>query len=159
MPNMTLSIPEEIHEAMKKHKEIRWSEIARNSIMEHVKKLEIMDKITSKSRLTMKDVMEIDKKIKSSMAKELRLKWIMNIIIDSNVIMSALIKDSITRKIILESKNNFFYPKIALRNLEKYKTELIEKSNIDEYEFNEVLKDLLGKISLIEDADFLVKLD
>ena len=103
MPNMTLSIPEEIHEAMKKHKEIRWSEIARNSIMEHVKKLEIMDKITSKSRLTMKDVMEIDKKIKSSMAKELRLKWIMNIIIDSNVIMSALIKDSITRKIIKES--------------------------------------------------------
>jgi len=74
MPNMTLSIPEEIHEAMKKHKEIRWSEIARNSIVNHVKKLEIMDKITSKSKLTMKDVMEIDKKIKSSISKELHLK-------------------------------------------------------------------------------------
>jgi len=74
MPNMTLSIPEEIHEAMKKHKEIRWSEIARNSIVNYVKKLEIMDKITSKSKLTMKDVMEIDKKIKSSISKELHLK-------------------------------------------------------------------------------------
>lgn len=71
MPNMTLSIPEEIHEAMKKHKEIRWSEIARDSIVEHVRKLEIMDKITSKSKLTMKDVMEIDKKIKKGLRAKL----------------------------------------------------------------------------------------
>ena len=83
----------------------------------------------------------------------------MKIVIDSNIIMSALIKDSITRKIIVESNNSFFHPKIALRNLEKYKSELIEKSNINEYELNEVLKDLLGKISLIEDEEFLVKLD
>ena len=34
MAHITLSIPDELYEEMKKHKEIKWSEIARNSISE-----------------------------------------------------------------------------------------------------------------------------
>ena len=64
MVNMTLSIPEELHKKMKKHKEIRWSEIARAAIEQRMDDLEVMDKIASKSRLTKKDVDEISKKIK-----------------------------------------------------------------------------------------------
>jgi len=69
MPNMTLSIPEDIHSIIKKHNEIKWSEIARRAITQEAKKLSLMDKIASKSKLTMDDVKEIDKKIKDGLFK------------------------------------------------------------------------------------------
>lgn len=40
MPNITLSIPPEIYEKMKKHKEIKWSEVARKAIIEYLEKVE-----------------------------------------------------------------------------------------------------------------------
>lgn len=40
MPNITLSIPEEIYEKMKRHPEVKWSEIARRAILEYLRKLE-----------------------------------------------------------------------------------------------------------------------
>ena len=69
MPNMTLSIPEEIHSVIKKHNEIRWSEIARRAITQEAMKLKLMDKIASKSKLTIKDIKEIDEKIKEGVFK------------------------------------------------------------------------------------------
>lgn len=64
MPNMTLSLPGDIHEIMKSHREIRWSEIARAAILVQVRKLALMDKIASKSKLSMRDIEEINEKIK-----------------------------------------------------------------------------------------------
>ena len=40
MPNITLSVPEEIHRKMKKRSDIRWSEVARRAIAEQLEKLE-----------------------------------------------------------------------------------------------------------------------
>ncbi len=69
MPNMTLSIPEEIHSTIKQHNEIRWSEIARRAIVQEAKKLKLMDNLASKSKLTIKDIKEIDEKIKEGLFK------------------------------------------------------------------------------------------
>ncbi len=69
--NITLSLPEEIHEIMRKHKEIRWSEVARKAIVTEVRKLAIMDRIASKSRLTMKDIEEINEKVKKGLHSKL----------------------------------------------------------------------------------------
>ena len=71
MPNVTLSIPGPLHEKMKKHSEIRWSEVVRKSISEKIGDLEIMDKITKKSRLTRADVDEIAHKINRDAFEEL----------------------------------------------------------------------------------------
>ncbi|MEK6906242.1 MAG: hypothetical protein AABW81_01330 [Nanoarchaeota archaeon] len=71
MPNITLSIPEEIHRMMKLHREVRWSEIARAAIIEQMKKLALMDKIASKSRLTLKDISDINKKVKKGLHSKL----------------------------------------------------------------------------------------
>ena len=68
MPNMTLSIPQDLHEIIKKHREIRWSEIARAAIVDQTKKLELMDKIAFKGKLTMEDIEKINKKIKKKHA-------------------------------------------------------------------------------------------
>jgi hypothetical protein len=69
MVNMTLAIPEELNQLIKKHNEIRWSEIARKAMWEHAKKLELMEKLVSGSKLTEKDAEEIGKKIKAGLHK------------------------------------------------------------------------------------------
>lgn len=74
MPNVTLSVPEDVYVIMKKHREMRWSEVARAAIVEQVKKLEAMDKIASKSKLTLKDVEEINEKIKDGIHKHFEKK-------------------------------------------------------------------------------------
>lgn len=71
MPNITLSIPEEVHKMMKFHREVRWSEIARAAIIEQMKKLALMDKIASKSKLTLKDISDINKKVKKDLHDKL----------------------------------------------------------------------------------------
>jgi hypothetical protein len=40
MVNMTMAIPEQLHKIMKKHPEIKWTEIARQAIEEKAKLLE-----------------------------------------------------------------------------------------------------------------------
>ena len=59
MPNMTLSIPEDLHKKMRKHSEIRWSEVARKSIAEKIEDLETINNIAGRSRLTQTDADEI----------------------------------------------------------------------------------------------------
>ena len=69
MPSMTLSIPEELHQLIKEHNEIRWSEIARRAMWDYARKLELLNKLTENSKLTEKDVMELDRKIKKAIHK------------------------------------------------------------------------------------------
>ena len=68
MVNMTLAIPDALHEKMKQFNDIKWSEVARRAIEQRVNDLEIMNKIASKSRLTSNDAEELAKKIKKSAA-------------------------------------------------------------------------------------------
>ncbi len=77
MANMTLSVPEELHRKMKKHTEIKWSDIARQAFekkLENAEQLAWMDKVLSKSKLTEKDVEEIGTKIKTAIARRHGLK-------------------------------------------------------------------------------------
>jgi hypothetical protein len=71
MANITLSIPDDLHMNMRKFSEIRWSAVARKAIQKKVKDLEMMDKLTSKSVLTEKDVEEISNKINKRLAKKI----------------------------------------------------------------------------------------
>ena len=70
---MTLAVPEDLKKIMEKHKEVKWSEVARSAIWEHAKKLEIIEKLVSKSKLTEKDALEIGRKIKEGIAKKHKL--------------------------------------------------------------------------------------
>lgn len=40
MPNITLAVPEEVHRRMKRRQDVRWSEVARRAIVEHLEALE-----------------------------------------------------------------------------------------------------------------------
>jgi len=52
MTNVTFSVSKKIHEKMKAHPEIKWSEILRKSILKYLKKLE------NPGIVTMKDLRE-----------------------------------------------------------------------------------------------------
>jgi hypothetical protein len=69
MPNMTLSLPEELHELIKKHKEVRWSEVARQAMWDYAQKLELLDGLTGRSELTEEDAMELDRLVKEALAQ------------------------------------------------------------------------------------------
>ncbi|MEK6857305.1 MAG: hypothetical protein AABX39_01825 [Nanoarchaeota archaeon] len=69
MTNMTLAVSEDLHKIMQKHREVKWSEVARQALWQHAKKLELLDKLLSKSQLTEEDALDIGKRIKSSVAK------------------------------------------------------------------------------------------
>lgn len=72
MVNVTLAVPEELHKIMKKHSEIKWSEVARRAMWEYAWKLELLDKIASKSALSEKGAHEIDEVVKKGMADRYR---------------------------------------------------------------------------------------
>ena len=73
----------------------------------------------------------------------------MKIILDVNVILSALIRDSTTRKIILNSKFDFYFPEPSLHKIRKYKDYILEKSGLSEEEFDKLMATLFKYIKLM----------
>ena len=69
MENITLAIPTDLKEELKNHKEVNWSAVARKAMQDHLRKLRIADAIASKSKLTKKDIAELDDLIKTGIAK------------------------------------------------------------------------------------------
>ena len=73
----------------------------------------------------------------------------MIIIVDSNVLFSALIKDSLTRKLILEYDNFFLFPGFIFNEMEKHKEELMKKSRMVPKDFNKLLQLILQKVVIV----------
>jgi hypothetical protein len=73
MTNVTLALPDDLHEKMKQFSEIRWSEVVRKTIAQKIEELEMMDKLTKKSKLSQKDVDEIASRMDTNVAKQLGL--------------------------------------------------------------------------------------
>ena len=67
MANVTLAVSEDLRKIIKRHPEIKWSEVARQAMWEYARKLDIMDEVTRKSKLTEKDVFEIGQTIKAGL--------------------------------------------------------------------------------------------
>ena len=69
MPNITISVSEQLYKTIKQHKQIRWSEVARRAMTIYAQKLAMLDKLTAKSELTEEDAIRIGKKIKRGIAR------------------------------------------------------------------------------------------
>ncbi len=73
MPSLTLSVPQEILKRMKKHPEVKWSEVVRSIIVQQLDEWENAEKIASKSRLTEKDVEELALAVDRDLAKHFKV--------------------------------------------------------------------------------------
>lgn len=72
MPNVTLSVPEDLHKKMKEHPEIKWSEVIRRALAKKVHDLELMDRIASRSVLSTEDVDALDHLLKEALLQRYR---------------------------------------------------------------------------------------
>lgn len=73
----------------------------------------------------------------------------MIIIIDTNVLISALIRDSTTREIIISSGLDFRLPEISIHEIRKHKPMILEKSGVSESAYEKMLNNLLEYVLLI----------
>ena len=84
----------------------------------------------------------------------------MKLILDTNVFFSEIIKDSITRKILLYPDYEFYIPDFFLIELKKYEEYLINKTGLEKLKFKQLLNDILENIYLVpinEYSDKLIK--
>ncbi|QGA80194.1 hypothetical protein [Candidatus Nanohalobium constans] len=70
MSKVSVRVPDDLKKSMEEHRQINWSEIAREAFREEIKKLELADSIASGSELTEDDVQEIGEKVKQGIAEK-----------------------------------------------------------------------------------------
>ena len=73
----------------------------------------------------------------------------MIIVVDVNILISALIKDSAIREIIVKSEQDFCFPEPSMQKIRKYKPLIIEKSGMSEESINKVLEILFQFVRII----------
>ena len=75
----------------------------------------------------------------------------MKIIVDTNCIVSALIKDALSRKIINDVPADFITIQLTGQELQKYEQEILTKSGVTKGELNILLNHLMRRISVVDD--------
>jgi len=73
----------------------------------------------------------------------------MIIIIDANILFSALIRDSKTREIILKTDEFFIFPSYIFIEMQKHKDEILKKSKMSKKDFNKLLQLILSKVLIV----------
>ncbi len=73
----------------------------------------------------------------------------MNVVVDTNIFISALIKEGFTRKMLVNSKHNFLFPEFEFEEIYNHKQEIIEKSHLSEIELDILLLRLLKHVRII----------
>lgn len=79
----------------------------------------------------------------------------MHIVLDSNILFSALIKDSTTRKLILEYDKKFLFPAFIFEEIKKHHKDILKKSKMREAELNMLLTLLLEKVEIVSKNSLL----
>ncbi|MBI2663877.1 PIN domain-containing protein [Candidatus Woesearchaeota archaeon] len=77
----------------------------------------------------------------------------MIVVVDVNPLISALIRDSYTRRIFAGADFDFCLPEPALQKIRKYKQYIIDKSGLSELEYLAILHSLLRFIRIIPVED------
>ena len=81
----------------------------------------------------------------------------MELVVDTNRIIAAFIKDGLSRKIILSQKFSLYTVEFGLAEVEKYKASIKKKAGINEQEFNFLMKRLLSKIAVLSEKEISKK--
>ena len=78
----------------------------------------------------------------------------MKVVIDSNRVIAALIKDSTTRKILFNGNFEIVAPDYIKTEIDKYKNTVIEKAGITKNEFNILLSFIFENINIISQDEY-----
>ena len=75
----------------------------------------------------------------------------MILIIDTNSVIAALLKDSASRKIILSGKFKFFSLKILHEEIDRYQDEIIQRTNMTSLQFSYLKERIASCIAIAAD--------
>lgn len=73
----------------------------------------------------------------------------MNIVLDTNILFSALLKDSVTRKLILSYDGHFLIPPYMFEELRKHKPMLLQVSGMGQRDLDALLELLLSRMIIV----------
>ena len=75
----------------------------------------------------------------------------MKLVVNSNRIIAALTKDSLSRKIILHGNLDLLVINTSHKDIQKYKQEILEKAKITEEQFDSAIEKLNEKLTILDD--------
>ena len=78
----------------------------------------------------------------------------MMLVVDTNVIISAALRKSITQDILFNKVFQFYAPEFVREEIEEHKEELLESGTYTNDEFNAVLSLIFSKISIVPEEEY-----
>jgi predicted nucleic acid-binding protein len=74
----------------------------------------------------------------------------MKLVVDTNRIIAALIKDSANRKVLFSDVFDFLTPQEALNEVRKYKDYIIKKAKMDETKFDRLFTQIVLMVNIVD---------
>ena len=71
------------------------------------------------------------------------------VILDANIVISALIKDSFTREFITKSGHEFWFPEQAFDRIERYKELITVKSGLSSVNVDSVFESFFKRVNIV----------
>ena len=81
----------------------------------------------------------------------------MKLILDTNILISALLKDATVRRILVNPHIEFFLPEFSLEEINKHLDIIVERSNLTEKEVHLTLSLLLTNINVVPSEQIIRK--
>lgn len=79
----------------------------------------------------------------------------MKLVVDTNIVIAALLRDSSTRKILLHPLFSFSIPEHAFDEIERHEEELIKKSKLTRLRFHQVMDILKRHLNIVPTEEFI----
>lgn len=77
----------------------------------------------------------------------------MRLVLDTNILVAALIKNSLTREILVHLEMEYIVSEFVFQEIELNKQEILQKSRLQEAEFELLFENLKDKLILVPDAE------
>jgi len=81
------------------------------------------------------------------------------IVVDTNCIISALLKNGASRELLLKKRLNLFTPETARKELERHEEYILKKAHLSEASFRLIFNLLFEKMAVIEKAGYAQQLN
>lgn len=82
----------------------------------------------------------------------------MRFIVDTNIVFAGLLKDSVTRKILIDSVFELYAPEKIVEEIRKYEGLILEKSGLSKEDFEILFNLLIGNVQLVKKESYSEKL-
>lgn len=83
----------------------------------------------------------------------------MRLVVDTNIILGALIKNSTTRSILQSPNHSFYVPEYAVDEVRKYFSLIVSKSGLNEGEVKLLFDLLLSNLQVVPSEKILTRLE